>query len=151
MTTEQYKEILKLAIDNEIEAYEFYLNAAQKSKTDNLKTTFNELAEEELNHKRTLEGFLNNETKQMQFQETTDYKIAESSDLPQLTPEMSFADGIMLAIKKEQEAMEMYSNFAEVSLDDAQKQMFIQLANMEQGHKTKLEDLYSNTAYTEVW
>lgn len=151
MTTEQYKEILKMAINNEVEAYEFYLNASKRSKTDNLKATFNELAEEELNHKKTLEGFLSNDSKQMQFQTVTDYKIAESSDLPTLTSEMSFAEGIMLAIKKEQEAMEMYSKFAEASTEDNQKKMFIQLAVMEQGHKVKLEELYSNTAYTEVW
>ncbi|MDD3876634.1 MAG: ferritin family protein [Bacteroidales bacterium] len=151
MTTNDYKEIIAMAINNEIEAYEFYSNAAEKSKSANLKATFIELAEEEMNHKKTLEAFLNNEGKQMQFQSVTDYKITESVELPKLTSEMSFADGIALAMKKEEEAMLMYSKFAEASTVQSQKETFMQLAKMEQGHKVKLENLYSNTAYTEVW
>jgi len=151
MNTNHYKEILRMAIKNEIEAYEFYLSAAEKSKTANLKETFKELAQEEMNHKKTLEAFINNESKQMQFQSVTDYKITETVDLPQLTTDMSFKDGIALAMKKELEAMDMYNKFAKASADASQREIFLQLAKMEQGHKTKLEELYTNTAYTEVW
>jgi rubrerythrin len=151
MTTNEYKSILKLAIANEVEAYEFYLNAANKSKNANLKATFTELAEEEKKHKITLEAFLNNETKQMQFKETADYKISESIELPKLTSEMSFADGLALAMKKEEEAMKRYEEFANASDNESQKELFMQLAIMEKGHKTRLEDIYSSTAHTEVW
>ncbi len=151
MDSTEYKKILTMAINNEIEAYEFYSSAAEKSKTANLKATFKELADEELNHKKTLEHFVNNESKQMQFQNVADYKLSESVELPKLTSEMSFADGIALAMKKEEEAMLMYTKFAEISSTQEQKEIFLQLAKMEQGHKTRLEDLYSNTAYTEVW
>ncbi|HBX52074.1 MAG: hypothetical protein A2275_04550 [Bacteroidetes bacterium RIFOXYA12_FULL_35_11] len=151
MTIAEYKQTLTMAIGNEVEAYDFYKSAAQKSKSENLKATFNELADEEMKHKKTLEAFLNNEAKQMHFQEAADYKISESVYLPVLTAEMSFADGIALAMKKEEEAMNMYNKFAEASTETAQRDMFIQLAKMEQGHKAKLEELYSNTAYTEVW
>lgn len=151
MTANDYKNILQMAIANEIEAYEFYLNAANKSKNANLKATFTELAEEEKKHKVTLEAFINNETKQMHFKETADYKISESIELPKLTANMSFADGLALAMKKEEEAMKMYQDFANASDNNAQKEMFVQLAIMEKGHKTRLEDIYSSTAYTEVW
>jgi len=151
MTIEKYKEILIMAINNEVEAYDFYNNAAQKSQSENLKTTFKELAEDELNHKRTLEAFLNNETKQMQFSEVADYKVSESVELPKLTNEMSFIDGITLAMKKEEEAMDMYNKFADASTEQAQKEMFLQLAKMELGHKAKLENIYLNSAHTEVW
>jgi len=151
MTTNEYKSILKLAIANEVEAYEFYLNAANKSKNANLKSTFTELAEEEKKHKITLEAFINNETKQMQFKETADYKISESIELPKLTSEMSFADGLALAMKKEEEAMKMYEEFAKASDNESQKEIFMQLSLMEKGHKTRLENIYSSTAYTEVW
>jgi len=52
MNTNKYKEILMLAVNNEVEAYEFYLNAAGKSKSENLRSVFNELAQEESNHKK---------------------------------------------------------------------------------------------------
>lgn len=147
-----YKKILELAINNEVEAYEFYINAASKSQDANLKDIFTELAEEEMKHKKTLEGFLGNEALEMNFRVSSpDYKIAETIELPKLTADMSFSDGVALAIKKEQEAKEMYEQFAEASINEDQKKIFQELATMELGHKVKLEELYTNTAYNEVW
>lgn len=151
MNTTDYKKILKTAIGNEVEAFEFYSSAAKKSKDANLKGIFSELADEEMKHKILLESFLSNEKSQMNFHNAPDYKISESVELPRLTAEMSFAEGIALAMKKEEEAMEMYQQFANASSNADQKNAFLQLAKMEQGHKIKLEGLYTNTAYTEVW
>lgn len=151
MQTTDYKKILATAIGNEIEAYEFYASAAKKSNDSNLKAIFTELAEEEMKHKVLLESFLKNEALTMKFQSTTDYKVSESVELPKLSPTMSFAEGIALAMKKEEEAMVMYQQFANASANPNQKNTFLQLAKMEQGHKTKLEGLYTNTAYIEVW
>jgi rubrerythrin len=150
MTNEEYKKILKTAITNEVEAYEFYKNAASKSSDINLKAIFSELADEEMKHKKLLESYVDNSIK-MNFHNSEDYKISESIELNKLTAEMSFADGIALAMKKEEEAMKMYTEFAEASTDNKQKDTFLQLAKMEQGHKIKLETLYTNTAYVEIW
>lgn len=150
--SKNYKEIISLAIGNEEEAYEFYKNAAGKSKSSNLKSIFNELAAEELSHKKTLEAFLKNESLNIAFKQIeTDYKISETVELPALKPDMSFADGIALAMKKEEEAMNMYKKFAELSSSPDQKKIFNELSKMEQGHKVKLEELYNSTAYTEAW
>jgi len=147
-----YKEILEMAINNEVEAYEFYKQAVAKSKDTNLKSIFTELAEEELKHKKTLEGFLRNEELELKFHVGgPDYKIAETIELPKLSPDMSFADGVALAIKKEQEARDMYLQFAAASKDEITKVTFLELAKMELGHKVKLEELYNNAAYNEVW
>jgi rubrerythrin len=147
-----YKKILEMAIGNEIEAYEFYTGAVSKSQSDSMKTIFRELAEEEMKHKKTLEGFLHNEKLQFKFHEShKDYKVSEATELPALTSEMSFAEGVALAMKKEQEAMEMYQQFADASMDGQQKEIFSELAKMELGHKVKLEELYNSTAHNEVW
>jgi len=146
-----YKEILATAINNEVEAYEFYTNASLKSVNKNLKDIFRELADEELKHKKLLEGFLKDNSLKMNFSTGVDYKISESVELPKLTKEMSFSDGIALAMKKEEEAMEMYQKFADATADQDQKKTFLQLAKMEKTHKTRLEDMYTNTAYNEVW
>ena len=60
-------------------------------------------------------------------------------------------DGLVVAIKKELEAMQMYSQLAGLSTETEQKFLFTQLANMESGHKARLEDLYTNMAFPEVW
>jgi rubrerythrin len=146
------RKTLEMAINNEIEAYVFYIDAAKKAKDKNLKDIFTELAEEEQGHKRTLEAFLKNDSLKLNFKQSqADYKVSESVELPALKTDMSFVDGVALAMKKEEEAMQMYQKFADASTDANQKSTFLQLAKMEQGHKVKLEELYNNSAFVEAW
>ena len=147
-----YKEILKMAVGNEVEAFEFYRDAAAKMKDPAMKKTFQELADEESGHKVLLEGYLSNEMKGMKFSDEKDYKVAETVEAPQvLSTDMAFKDAIALAMKKEQEAMEMYQQFACASEEGKQKETFLELAKMELGHKARLEDIYTNVAFVEVW
>ena len=147
-----YKEILKMAVGNEVEAYEFYRDAAAKMKDPAMKKTFQELADEESGHKVLLEGYLSNEMKDMKFSEEKDYKVAETVEAPQaLSTDMAFKDAIALAMKKEQEAMEMYQQFADASEGAKQKETFLELAKMEKGHKVRLEGIYTDIAFIEVW
>jgi rubrerythrin len=64
---------------------------------------------------------------------------------------MKPADAIALAVKNEEEAMDMYKKMADCSTDAEQKKMFQSLSKMEQGHKVKLEDTFTNMAFPEVW
>ena len=98
-----------------------------------------------------LEGYLSDSAKSFKFDTTADYKIAESLDTPNLSIDMKPADAITLAMKKEEDAMNLYTEFANLSTDEEQKKVFLNLARMEQGHKTKLEDLYVGMAFVEVW
>ena len=150
MKTDEYKKIIKFAVANEIEAYEFYKGVSDKVKDKGLKKIFAELAEEEAKHRKFLEGLTSGKTK-MYFDESKDYKVAESINKPKLSLSMKPADAIALAVKNEQEAMEMYTKMADCSTDAEQKKMFQSLANMEKGHKVKLEDTFTNMAFPEVW
>ena len=47
--------------------------------------------------------------------------------------------------------MQMYTQLAKLSSDSEQKMLFDQLATMEKGHKARLEDLYTEMAFPEVW
>ncbi|MGZ4865469.1 MAG: ferritin family protein [Halobacteriota archaeon] len=57
----------------------------------------------------------------------------------------------MIAIKKELQAMQMYTQLATLSVDAEQELLFSQLASMERGHKARLEDLYVEMSFPEVW
>ena len=150
MKTDEYKKIIKFAVANEIEAYDFYKGVSDKVKDAGLKKIFAELAEEEAKHRKFLEGLTSGKA-QMHFDETKDYKVAESIEKPKLSLSMKPADAIALAVKNEEEAMDMYKKMAECSTDAEQKKMFQSLSNMEQGHKVKLEDTFTNMAFPEVW
>jgi len=151
MTSDEYKAILTIAIDNEVESYEFYKGVSEKVADAYIKKMFFEFATEELGHKKLLEGFIAKDIKDMHFDESADYKVSETVDKPTLSLDMKPADALALAMKNEEDAMNMYAAFATASSDQDQKKMFNDLSIMEKGHKTKIEKYYVNVAYPEVW
>jgi rubrerythrin len=150
MNSEGYRQIIAMAIENEITAHDFYKSICEKTTNESLKQIFAELAEEELKHKVFLEGYLTGQ-KSFHFAEVTDYKVTESIEKPKPTLDMKPADAIGLAMKAEEEAMELYQGLAGASTNSEQKEMFLNLSNMERAHKVRLEELYTSMAYPEVW
>ncbi len=150
MQLEDYRAIISMAIGNEIAAYEFYSAVSEKTADANIKGVFRQLAQEELGHRRFLEGFLSN-VRPMKFDVSRDYKVSESVEKPKLSMALKPADAMALAMKEEEEAMLMYEALADASTEPEQKAMFHSLANMEKSHKIKLEDIYTNIAFVEVW
>jgi rubrerythrin len=151
MDVEGYKKILSLAIDREVESYSFYRSAADKVKDPALKNMFTELAGEETKHREFLQGLMAKPSKDIHFDTHKDYKIADEKETPPLTTDMKPLEGLVLAIKKELGAMQMYTQLAARSTDAGQKKLFTELATMEKGHKTRLEDIYTNMAFPESW
>jgi len=151
MKTEDAKKIISTAIDREVESYTFYRSISDKVKDAALKKLFNELAGEEKQHREFLQGMLSKDVTKMHFDAKKDYKVVNAMPSPPLSADLKPIDGMILAIKKELEAMQMYTQLANLSADTEQKFLFSQLANMESGHKARLEDLYTNMAFPEVW
>lgn len=146
-----YINILSMAIENEVEAYEFYLGVSQKVEDANIKSIFKELAEQELGHRDLLSSYLNNDARPLNFTQVPDYKVSETVDRPKLSLQMKPVDAIALAMKNEEDAMQMYKDMADNSSDEEQKKLFMNLSNMEKGHKVQLEDIYTNMAFPEAW
>jgi rubrerythrin len=151
MKTDDAKKIISTAIDREVEAYTFYKKVADKVKDVNLKKLFAELAREEKQHREFLQGMLSKKVMTMHFDAKADYKVGDALKTPDLTPDLKPLDGLVIAIKKELEAMQMYTQLAKLSTDSEQKMLFGQLATMERGHKARLEDLYTEMAFPEAW
>jgi len=151
MKTDDAKKIISTAIDREVEAFTFYRTISEKVKDPALKKLFTELAGEEKQHREFLQGMLSKDVAKMHFDAKKDYKVVNAMPSPPLSVDLKPLDGLVLAIKKELEAMQMYTQLAGLSSDTEQKFLFTQLANMESGHKARLEDLYTNMAFPEVW
>ena len=151
MKAEDAKKIISTAIDREVESYTFYRGIADKVKDKALKDLFAELAGEEKKHRELLQGMLTKDIAKMKFDASHDYKVADALPSPPLSVSMKPIEGIVVAIKKELEAMQMYTQLAALAKDNETQLLFSQLANMERGHKARLEDLYTNMAFPEVW
>lgn len=151
MTQSEFKKIISNAIKAEVEANKFYSRIAKKVKDARLKKIFTDLAKEENEHKATLKAYIAKGAPKIQFAESADYKVTDELATPVLSDDLPPLDGLLLAIKDELNAMQMYTQLAKTCVDKEQKKIFMGLAAMERGHKKKLEDLYTNMAFPEVW
>ena len=151
MKADDAKKIISTAIDREVEAYTFYRSVSDKVKDKALKSLFDELAGEEKKHREFLQAFLARDVGKLHFTTGHDYKVGDALPTPPLTMDLKPLDGLVIAIKKELEAMQMYTQLAKLSTDTEQQLLFGQLANMERSHKARLEDIYTNMAFPEAW
>jgi rubrerythrin len=151
MNADEYRRIISNAIDKEVESYTFYAKAADKVKDPVLKKMFGELAGEEKTHREVLQAFLSKDVKMLHFDAAYNYRVVDDAAAPKLSPDMKPLDGLVLAIKKELGAMQLYTQLARASANPEQRMVFEQLANMERGHKARLEDLYTEMAFSESW
>jgi len=148
----EFEQIMSIAIKREIEANEFYTDAAKKMKDPDVKKTFEQLAGEEMGHMELLERF--KADPQMPFKigaPSRDTKVAEATELPKLSTSMKPADALALAMKKEQQAVEFYRGLSAASAEAGLKATFDNLANMELGHKNRLENLFVDIGYPEAF
>jgi len=151
MDLTDYKKIIAFAIENEIEAQQFYADAAKKVEDPYLSKMFTDFAEEEKQHRQILSGIQSREAIGQYFKETRDYKVAETIDKPKLSIDMRPAEAIALAMKNEEDAMKLYSDLADGCSDEETKKVFLDLAAMERGHKFKMEKAFVDIGYPEVW
>lgn len=151
MSNKDLVAIIKMAIENEIDAYEFYTAAAQKINDASATSLFLELAAEEKKHQEILSNLDLSNFEKIPTDKLPDFGIAEQIDKPVLSIDMTFVDAISLAIKNEEEAMLLYAGLALASDDAEQQKLFNSLSEMEKGHKARLEEIYSNAAYAEMW
>lgn len=148
---QEYKEIIQYAIDREIEAETFYKEIENKVSKPILKEMFSSFAKEENKHQQILRGVLENKEAQTHFKKSSDYGISETVTQPVISNDMKLADVFAIAMKNEENAMKMYQQLAADSSSENIKKLFEDLATMEQGHKFKMEQAYTDVAYAEVW
>lgn len=134
--------IIDFAIDTEIDSYDFYKEAINKTEDLQAKIIFGSLAEEELKHKEFLEKLLKDDSYTFDLEQFTDYKISEDIDKDDYYEKIDLKDAIEIAIKKEEEAMYMYKALSDDSVNKEVKDIFLDLSKMEQMHKVKLEEIY---------
>lgn len=151
MENRMERNTLKFAIHNEIKAHQFYEEVARKVDNRALKELFGDLAQEENSHRVILESFHGPDPSIMVFPDVPDYHVAETVDELELSTNMKPADAFALAMKKEQEAMELYTWMAGASADSKQKELLLELAAMEKSHKFRMEQAFVDIGYPEVW
>jgi len=151
MEQSDFELIFQRAAAREAEAYRFYNDVAGKTANESVKEIFLELARQEKGHEELMWKFKGDATMELKFQAPKDYKVAETVEEKEPTVDMKPVDAIALAMKREQKSVEFYSGLASSCKDPGLKKVFESLANMEAGHKHRLENLFVDIGYPEVW
>ena len=151
MTIEQ---ILREAIQGEIEAYELYSGAVEMVRAEHIRELLGELAQEELGHKVALEKLLANpdqisgQVASLQEADIVDYKIADHLVAHPLGPDSTFQDVCIFAAQKEQESHELYRNLAGNNKGEV-RDLLEAMAKDELRHKNLVEGWYEEVVYQE--
>jgi len=144
------EEILDFAIEREIEANKFYMELAERMGRPEMHKVFEDFAKEELGHKAKLEA-----VKQGEFVTSSEEEKVPSLGIADYTvdvepkPDMSYADTLVVAMKKEKAAYQLYLDLASVAEDEELTNMFLSLANEEAKHKLRFEIEYDDVILKE--
>jgi rubrerythrin len=139
------QEILEFAISKEVEAYYFYLALANRVADLRIRQVFEDLANEELQHKAKLElemiktGVTLPDRQMPPARPERDY-ILSDNDLPL---DIDYADIFLLGMEKEDAAFRMYVSFIPNFRDEQSREVLLSLAQEEVKHKLRFEDEYN--------
>jgi rubrerythrin len=142
-------EALDFAIKGEQEAYEFYSKLAEGAKSAAMKDLFSGFAKEEQGHKAKLESIKTGKLLVPAQKQVADLKMSDYLVEVEATPDMSYQDALIVAMKKEKAAFKLYSDLAAATADAELKTTFLMLAQEEAKHKLRFEILYDDEIMTE--
>ena len=145
-----FEEIIKFAVKREETAYRLYKTAAERAESVAARKMFEEMAAEEAGHKASFENLDLRNMENYTFTRHPDMKIAEYlADIP-FREDMSYPEILHYALKTEESAYKLYTAAAEMTDNPRLKNMLLALADVEKGHKLRLETLYDEKVLTEM-
>ena len=146
MNFKSIDEILDFAIDKEKEAVTFYHDLSKKESIVALAKTFKELAQEEAKHVKLLTNISKNQNviSSYEFKKVPDLKVSDYLVEMEYTEGMLMQDILVLAMKREEMAVKLYTNLAMGAVDQESAKLFKLLAQEEAKHKLTFERLYDD-------
>ena len=143
------EEILDFAIEREQEAHEFYMDLAKKAERPGMDGLFTQFAREEMGHKKRLEGIKKGTRSFAPAKQVVDLKIGDYLVEVEPTATVTYQNALILAMKKEKAAFQLYTDLASQTEDAEVKQIFEGLAQEEAKHKLRFEVEYDDMILTE--
>ena len=144
MTMTKFDEILKYAIDREYEAAEFYRYMQDLVKFKNQKEMLREFELMEDSHAAALKSLNKSAIEEISITNVENLKISDYVVEKTPSPDMSYQDIIIIAMKREEAANRLYTQMAQSIVDPTVKKLFEKLASEELKHKLHFEKIYDD-------
>jgi hypothetical protein len=108
------------------------------------KELFQDFASQEEGYKKKLEGVLEGKVVLTKIEEIPDLKISDTLVETSLKPDISYADILRIAMKREERSVKLYTDLKNRNLDESLISLFTFLIQEESKHKYHLEKLYDD-------
>lgn len=142
-------DIVAFAVDKEQEAADLYRDLAEKSERSSVKNMFQDLSRQEEGHKTRILALKPDQLPAKPVAEVPDLQISNYLSDVSVTPESSYQDILIFAMKREESAVSLYADLAKIATDNATQTLFATLADEERAHKLRLETEYDENVLTE--
>jgi len=149
MSTE-LEAIIKSAITQEEMSNAFYRRLAGLVSHPETKDTLEYLAKEELEHKAFLQSCFTPHGCTLAG-EAQNVHLAEMLEAPAISDDLSPKEALVIAAKREEGAYHFYQALAALQPPGEIQAFLTKMAKVELQHKEKVEYLYDNAAFPEVW
>lgn len=142
-------DIVKFAVEREDTAFKLYTRAAELSTSVSSRKMFEELAQEEATHKDIFVKIDEDKSELHKLCTLPESSIAKYlADVP-FRPDMSYSQIISSALKTEENAYQLYKTAAGMTDDPKLQKVLMNFADVELGHRRRLEAMYDERVMTE--
>jgi len=142
-------DLLGFAIREEEEAAVFYSSLASKMEKPYMKKVFEDFAKEEMGHKAKLLGVREGKYLAPSEKKIMDLRIGDFLVNEKPSEKMDYQDALILAMKKEKAAFQLYSALAESTDNEDVRKTMVALAQEEARHKLRFEVEYDEKFLSE--
>ncbi len=135
-------DVLDFAIAREAESRRFYADLARLATRPEVRKIIDRLGRDELQHGIHLQAIKAGEVAFAGDEEVGSLDIEEALAEVPPKPDMSYADLLVIGMKKEKAAFRLYTNLASLARSQALRDVLTRLAQEEAEHKLRLEIEY---------
>jgi rubrerythrin len=141
---ETVNDALDFAIAEEQGAVAFYTELAGKTSQSGIRDLLLSFAEEEDGHRKKLLEIKSGKLLIAAESQVRDLKIADYMTDVEPSPEVTYQEALIIAMKKEKAAFIMYNDLAAAAPNTALREVFEGLAHEEANHKLRFEVEYDS-------
>jgi rubrerythrin len=144
MDEKKFQEMIQFAIQREIESVDFYNKASKMVKHSGTRDLFLDFMKQEEGHKKKLEEVRVGKISLEKIEKIPNLKISDYMVEAELKPEISYADILRIAMKREEHSVSLYTDLNKKNQDENLGNLFTFLIQEESKHKYFIEKIYDD-------
>ena len=144
MDEKKFQEMIQFAIQREVESMDFYGKASKMVKQSGTRDLFLDFIKQEEGHKKKLENVQIGKIELGRIEKIPNLKISDYMVDAELKPDISYAEILRIAMKREERSVKLYTDLNVKNQDEDLGNLFTFLIQEESKHKYYIEKLYDD-------